>query len=385
MEIFLAILLAAAAVTGAWLWAERKDALARERRLREQIEGMKRAPLTPLAAAASPDVPPLVPEPRDEAPPVPEPSVAAELAHPAEPPHLSLSVPLPLLHEAERHRDALRALDGKLSRLRVIDAGTTTPVPASPSPDRELTTDRLSSSVARVGSAVEPFIDQSTRLRNDLQAVGDATTRVLEALEAALPLAREAAHQTEALSPYISSLSGFADRMNLLSLDVTLGAETPIDESAAPQKGANVEIRTLFDEMRTFSRNLGVRVRKATESARRSEEAFYVVRDTANGARERSMVASGRGNRLSVTANLLEETMETLRSASDAARLEWEKLVRARSALEQRLAAERQIAQRRAHEAAVSAQVEEIAREVVRGERQAAEELAVSLRAISGR
>lgn len=388
MEILLAILLAVAIVTGAWLWAERKNVLAREQRLREEIGGMKRVSLTPLAAVSSPDVRPLFPEPSAEAPPVPEPPVAAERAEPEKtlsPSPSVLSVPVHLLDEAERHRDALRTLDERLSRLRVIDAGTITPVPASPSPDHEPGADRLSASVAGVGSAVEPFIDQSTRLRNDLQAVGAATARVLEALEAALPLAREAAHQTEALSPFVSSLSGFADRLNLLSLDVTLGAETPTGESTAPQKEASVEIRTLFDEMQTFSRNLGARVRKVTESARRSEEAFCAVRDTANGARERSTAASGQGDRLSATANRLEETMETLRSASDAARLEWEKLSRARSALEQRLAAERQIAQRRAHEAAASAQVEEVAREVVREERQAAEELAVSLRAIAGR
>jgi DNA repair exonuclease SbcCD ATPase subunit len=388
MEILLAILLAVAIVTGAWLWAERKNALARERRLREEIGGMKRTSLIPLAATSSPDFLPLFPEPSPENLPVPEPPVAAESSEPgkiASPSPSVLSVPVHLLDEAERHRNALRALDERLSRPRVIDAGTIAAVPASQSPGHETGADRLSASVAEVGSAVEPFIDQSTRLRNDLQAVGAATARVLEALEAALPLAREAAHQTEALSPFVSSLSGFADRLNLLSLDITLGTETPTGESTAPQKEASVEIRTLFDEVRTFSRNLGARVRKATESARRSEEAFCAVRDTANGARERSTTASGRGDRLSATATFLEETMEALRSASDAARLEWEKLVRAHSALEQRLTAERQIAQRRAHETAASAQVEEVAREVVREERQAAEELAVSLRAIASR
>jgi hypothetical protein len=394
MEILLAILLAVAVVAGTLLWTGRKDSLARERRLREEIGGMKRASLTSLAAISSPDVRPLFPEPAAEGPAVPDGPVAVERAEPAKPgktpgPSPSVlsvpSVPAHLLNDAERHRDALRALDERLSRLRPFDAGTITPGPASPSSDHEPGAERLSASVAGVGSAVEQFVDQSTRLRNDLQAVGVAAAHVLESLEAALPLTREAAHQTEVLSPFVSSLSGLADRLNLLSLDVTLAAETPTSESAAPQKEANVEIRTLFDEMRSFSRNLGARVRKATEAARRSEEAFSAVRDTADGARERSTAASGRGDQLAAIAGRLEETVEALRSASDAARLEWEKLVRVRSALEQRLAAERQIAQRRAHEAAMSAEIEEAAREVVREERQAAEELAENLRSITER
>ena len=68
MEIVLALLLAVAIVAGAWLWADRKDALARERRLREEIGGMTRASLTPIAAVSAPDLRALFPEPPPAAP-----------------------------------------------------------------------------------------------------------------------------------------------------------------------------------------------------------------------------------------------------------------------------------------------------------------------------
>ena len=77
--------------------------------------------------------------------------------------------------------------------------------------------------------------------------------------------------------------------------------------------------------------------------------------------------------------------MDALRSSSDAARLEWEKLARVRTALEQRLSIELQTSQRRTLAATVSAQVEEAARKVVREERRAAEELAEGLRASARR
>jgi hypothetical protein len=393
MEILLAILLAAAIVTGAWLWAGRKDALARERQLRSEISGMKRASPSLPSALSSPDLRPLFPERAHEPLDSPERGAVLEATEARELPGTgngpgfspsALSVPSHVQDAADRHRDALRALDVRLSRLRPAESRAIPSAPPSP-PGSEPGAERLFGSVAGMGSAVEQFVDQSTRLRNDVEAAGVAATRVTEALEAALPLAREAAHQTEALSPFVSALSGLADRLNLLSIDLTLAEEGPGGPGAAPRKEANVEIRALFDETRTFSRDLGARARKATEAARRSQEAFSSIRDAADGARERSSAASGRGEELAALAGRMEEAVEALRAASDGARLEWEKLSRLRWSLEHRLATERQIAERRARDAAAGADADEAARAAVREERQAAEELAESLRSLARR
>ena len=384
MEILLAILLAAAIVAAAWLFGERKDALSRERRLRHEIGGMKRASLTPPASTSSPDLRPLFPEPPGAASPAPEPPAALLPPEAEEEPRPSPSLPAHLLDEAFRHRDALAALDEKLAAPPPPGKPSSPSVPVPPPQDRDPGGERLAASVAGVGSAIEPFVDQSTRLRSDLEAVEAATGRVLAALQTALPLAREASRQTEALSPLVSSLSGIEDRLNLLSLDVSLAAQ-PAGTRPAADKEASVEIRALFDEMRAFSRDLGARVRRATESARRTEEAFSALRETVDGARERSAAASGRGGQLTAIALRLEEEAGSLRTASDTARLECEKLGRLKAALEQRLSVELVAAQRLAHEAAASTQARETAREVVREERQAAEELAESLRSIARR
>ena len=380
MEILLSFLLALAVVTCAWLWAGRKAALALERRLREEIGGVTRASLTPLATISSPDLRSLFPEPPPAAPVAPGPPLPEEIAGPIDAPRPPRPLPAGLVDEAERHRDALRALEGELSRMRPSDPGSSSP-PASTFPqDQEIGPQGLSTSVSAVGTAVEPFLDQSTRLRNDLQAIGAQTSRVLASLDGALPLAREAAQQTEALSPFVASLSGLADRLNLLSLDGALSSEGPAGEASAPRLVASLEIRALVDETRTFSRDLGARVRKATEAARRSEEAFSAARDVAGGARDRGVAASEQGDRLSTISRRLEESVEALRAAADGARLEWEKLVRMSSALEHRLGAERRVTERWSREAALNAEAAGTAREVVREERRAAEELAERLR-----
>lgn len=382
METLLAILLAAATVACARLWTGRRELLARERRLREEIGGLKRSSQLPLPSPSSPDLRPLFGDALPESPAPPDPVPAALLPSPPEPARPSPALPPHLVGEAGRHRDALAVLDEKLSRLHLPESAAPSH-PAPPQAELDPTAERLASAAARIASAIEPFVDQGTRLRSDLASSEGAALRVLESLEAALPLAREAARQAEGLSSLVSSLSGLADRLNLLSLDTSLG-----EGGAAPAaagREASAEIRSLFDETRSFARTLAARVRNATESARRAEEGFAALRGTADGARDRAATASGRGAQLASVALELEAAAEGLRGALDEARLEWEKQSRLRAALEQRLSMERQAAARKEREAALGAEVEEAARETVRRERQAAEALAEALGTVASR
>jgi methyl-accepting chemotaxis protein len=95
--------------------------------------------------------------------------------------------------------------------------------------------------------------------------------------------------QTEKLAvsvgPFAAALSGLADRMNLLALNVTLLA-TRAGEFGGPFEHSGTELRGLFEEARRLSRDLASLAQKAASTGRRAGEALGDILVTAEGAAE---------------------------------------------------------------------------------------------------
>jgi hypothetical protein len=395
MEIVLAILLAAAIVVGAWGWVARGDALARERRLREEIAGMKRGFAAPAVSVSSPGMTPLMPEPAvadaffpragGEAKLPPAPLVSPLL--PAERPGAAL--PGGLLGAADRHRDSLEKIEEMLSHGMEPGAG---PAPSTPPTLSAATTsgpsgDALTRSLSEAAAALERFLDESSRARLDIQAVAASAGRVLESLRASLPLAREAEHETGALAPLVASLAGLADRLNLVSLDATLGPAGGSDAGAAsPAPGkSGAEILPLSDEARSLARALATRLRKAAEAAHRAGEGFSSVCRGAQGTCERAARSAERGEALAAVGTALALAFESVRTAAEAARGDRERLARLAAGLEKRLAAEVAASGQGSRAADLMAERQERVMAALREERRAADHLADELKALAAR
>jgi len=371
MELALGLLLALAIAAAAWGWSQRGDALARERRLREEVATTRRTAPWPTSPASSDRIFQIEPVP----PPFLGPPEAPRPL-PLQPPRQP--VPPDLVAGLRRHAASLAEADDRFLR-ETLPRGPA----ASPSPPQQRSaplTSPVDSPLAEASRTLEQFLDQSSRLRADLQASDGAATRVAEAIQTALPLAREAGRQSQALEPFVSALSSFADRLNLLSIDADLGTPSAERQGRGPQAAA--EIRSLYDEARTLARDLGYRARRAAEAAQRSQEAFLEAGTTSEGAHERTTRAREQGEKLAAVGRSLESSLAALRSAADTLRLEREKLARSLSASESRLLAERKSREESSVEAARNAEALSFVGEVVSAERQAAERLLDELEAL---
>jgi methyl-accepting chemotaxis protein len=278
---------------------------------------------------------------------------------------------------AQDHADALSSLRGTL--LQQPPAPKATSVSAGSVPDAGAALPSpLSGPLAEATVAIEQFVDESSRLRSELHSNEAAAGRILEGLESALPRAREAAYESEALSPHVASLFGLADRLNLLSVNLTGGA-SPDPESRGPLIEASREIRELSEEARALSRNLGTRLRQATAAAHRSKDAFSEIGETARGVHERAHRALRGGERLAQLGSRLEGAFSAIHDSAERAGRELEELSRSRGALEARIAVERGVAADRGSELASRAETIRLVLETIEKESAAADRLAAAL------
>jgi len=341
MELLLALLLAVAIVALASAWSALKTERGRCRRLEDRL------------AAARPEASAL---PSTPSPPQPEPSPAAALpppsvtaARPAAPPepvptgrissHDNLAATLfgPAERLAESMRSAEPVLADAAARLRA-------PLPpsppvlggADPAPPR-LDVDGLERALA----TAERISDERSRLADDVRSLRAALDRVAELDTGLARGLSELSRTAEALMPLASSVSGLADRANLLGLNVSL-LSARAGEAGAPFEEAATELRSLFEEARRLSRELTEAARRNDGGARRVAALVEESVGAATAGQERGARASERLGGLdglcSQLGRALEDGVRSTRAAVESSRLVCERLEVIRSALEGRAA-----------------------------------------------
>ena len=340
MELLLALLLAVAVVTLAATWSSLKTERERCRRLEDRLAASRRE--VPVLVA-EPETEP-VPEPvRSPAPP-PAPAPAAATESPdsgaATPPAPQLErVAATLAGPAERLADSIRAAELVLQNAAERLREPMPPSTPSPAIDDAAPQDVSVASVEKALATAERVADERSRLGDDVRSLRTALERVT-ALDGALQRSlSELSRASEAILPLAASVSGLADRANLLGLNVSLLAARA-GEAGVPFEDAAAELRGLFEEARRLSRELSEAARRSDVGARR---VGTIVEESAGAAatgQERGARASERLGTLedycSQLARLLEETVRSVRDGSDACHLQAERLATVRSSLEAR-------------------------------------------------
>lgn len=338
MELLLALLLAASVVALASAWSALKTERGRVHRLEDRLAAARpdatapsSTPLSePLPAATLPAPPAAAP--RLPAPPEPAPYERAPSFE---------SFAATLLGPAERLGDSMRAADPVLAdaaaRLR-SPLPPSSPVLAGddPAPPR-VDVDGLGRALA----TAERISDERSRLADDVRSLRSALDRVAE-LDTGLSRGlSELARTSEALMPLASSVSGLADRANLLGLNVSL-LSARAGEAGAPFEEAAAELRSLFEEARRLSRELIEAARRNEGGTRRVSALVEESVGAATAGQERGARASERLGGLeglcSQLGRTLEEGVRSTRDAAESARLVRERLDTVRAAAEARAA-----------------------------------------------
>ncbi|HPA50901.1 MAG TPA: methyl-accepting chemotaxis protein [Thermoanaerobaculia bacterium] len=338
MELLLALLLAASVVALASAWSALKTERGRVHRLEDRLAVARpdatapsSTPLPEPPPAATPPAPPAA-APRLPAPPEPAPYERAPSFE---------SFAATLLGPAERLGDSMRAADPVLAdtaaRLR-SPLPPSSPVLAGddPAPPR-VDVDGLGRALA----TAERISDERSRLADDVRSLRSALDRVAE-LDTGLSRGlSELARTSEALMPLASSVSGLADRANLLGLNVSL-LSARAGEAGAPFEEAAAELRSLFEEARRLSRELIEAARRNEGGTRRVSALVEESVGAATAGQERGARASERLGGLeglcSQLGRTLEEGVRSTRDAAESARLVRERLDTVRAAAEARAA-----------------------------------------------
>ncbi len=338
MELLLALLLAASVVALASAWSALKTERGRVHRLEDRLAVVRpdatapsSTPLPEPPPAATPPAPPAA-APRLPAPPEPAPYERAPSFE---------SFAATLLGPAERLGDSMRAADPVLAdtaaRLR-SPLPPSSPVLAGddPAPPR-VDVDGLGRALA----TAERISDERSRLADDVRSLRSALDRVAE-LDTGLSRGlSELARTSEALMPLASSVSGLADRANLLGLNVSL-LSARAGEAGAPFEEAAAELRSLFEEARRLSRELIEAARRNEGGTRRVSALVEESVGAATAGQERGARASERLGGLeglcSQLGRTLEEGVRSTRDAAESARLVRERLDTVRAAAEARAA-----------------------------------------------
>lgn len=324
MELFLAALAAVAVVVSAWAFSRLTDATARERRLSDELAALRRALATPAAPRGSGD--PSVSgihriSISDDEIEVPGPGPAAEAPAPA--PALPASEPLAsaeelaaLATEAEAAAEILSDMDAVLSEMVPPDAGEGLPTPRAAAPAPRTALPALAASLDEVSALVVSLGGERSRLKELLVSVEAAAGRLAASARGGHALVEQAERQALSVAPAAASLSGLSDRMNLLALNIALLA-TRAGEAGGPFTESGEELRGLFEEARTLSREIGSLAQRAAGAARRAGEPLADLVALAEGTGGRASRAAAQVDRLDELTLRLDETVAAARQAAD--------------------------------------------------------------------
>ena len=334
MELVLAVLLAVSLVALAAAWSALRTARARAHRAEDRLAAPRLDPAPPLREAdALPDLPerpesaPATRAARPEVPaPLPLPAsterLTAALVGPAERLSASVDAAGPTLAAAT---DRLRAPLPPPSPAVALDEG---PVP-------ELSPEHLERALV----AAERISDERARFADDVRSLRASLERVA-ALDGGLGRAvTELSRSADALLPLASSVSGLADRANLLGLNVSLLAARAGD-AGAPFEEAAAELRGLFEEARRLSRELSEAGRRTETGARRVAAVVEEATEAASAGAERGARAGERLGALEghcgQAERALSESIRGARAAAEGVSAVSGRLAAARAALETR-------------------------------------------------
>ena len=338
MELLLALLLAVAVVALASVWSALKTERGRCRRLEDRLSAVR------PEASALPSTSPLEPPPAAALPPPP---AASSLRPP-------LPEPVPydrgssfenlaatLLGPAERLADSMRAAEPVLAdaaaRLRAPLPPSSSVLGGEDPVPPQVDVDGLERALA----TAERISDERSRLADDVRSLRAALDRVAELDTALARGLSELSRTAEALLPLASSVSGLADRANLLGLNVSL-LSARAGEAGAPFEEAAAELRSLFEEARRLSRELVEAARRNDGGARRFAALVEESVGAATAGQERGSRASERLGGLDGLCSQLGRTLEagvrSTRVAAESSRLVGDRLEAVRSALEARAA-----------------------------------------------
>lgn len=338
MELLLALLLAASVVALASAWSALKTERGRRRRLEERLAAARpeasshpSAPLQEPLPAATPPVPPAA-APRLPLPPEPAPYERASSFE---------NVAATLIGPAERLADSMRAAEPVLAdaaaRLRAPLPQSSPVLGGDDPPPPRVDVDGLERALA----TAERISDERSRLADDVRSLRTALDRVAELDTGLARGLSELSRTAEALMPLASSVSGLADRANLLGLNVSL-LSARAGEAGAPFEEAATELRSLFEEARRLSRELIETARRNEGGARRVAALVEESVGAATAGQERGARASERLGGLeglcSQLGRTLEEGVRSTRGAAESARLVRERLDAVRAAVEARAA-----------------------------------------------
>ena len=335
MELALALLLAASVVALASAWSALRTERERARRLEERLASVRTDPAPP--AADAPAMPPAAP--REDVPTAAPPSPAPPAPHPepdAAPTERLLAT---LVAPAERLAESIQASEGALAKAAEHLRTPLPPSPAAPLVEEAAAPEPGTESVERAVATAERISDERVRLADDVRSLRAALERVV-ALDGGLGRGlAELSRTAEALLPLASSVSGLADRANLLGLNVSLLAARA-GEAGAPFEEAAAELRGLFEEARRLSRELTDAARRTDGGARRVASAVEESAGTVAAGQERGTRAAERLGALDGLCAQLERTLAEVARAARAAAEQGSELARrletARSSLESR-------------------------------------------------
>lgn len=362
MELLLAVLLAASLVSLAATWSALRTERSRGHRLRDLLASVRAE--AAKGGAAFRDEEPVVPRiatsdapPPAVEPPHPAPVPFAEVA-PAE--RLAATLVSPAERLAESLERAEPALAAAAERLRSpLPAPAAAPdVADAPSPSFRV------EGVSSASATAERITDERARLADDVRSLRSALERV-STLDGELGRGlSELSRSADALLPLASSVSGLADRANLLGLNVSLLAARA-GEAGAPFEEAAAELRGLFEEARRLSRDLSDAARRTASGVRGVSTLVQESAGAVAAGQERGARATERLGALDGLCSQLERTLSdaarsTLAAADEGAVLA-ARLESARGSLKARaVEAERLRAETEASRAALRAVTERI-------------------------
>lgn len=316
MEALLAVLLGAALVALASTAVARAAAKDRVRRLSAELAAIRRAPRTvapePFVATADSSTPPL-----ELVTAIPE---APKVQKTPSPPGTAI-VPAP--SPAAGHR-AAEAIERTLAGLRDLEAllrgfpraegpgsaevEETVSTPVAPGDDGAL-------ALLEAVQALEEIGDETSRLRDRLRSAEEASARLSSTARDAQTLLATVEARATGTSPLAGELSGLADRMNLLALNLALLAARA-GEAGEPFHASGEELRGLFEEARRFSRELAAHGQRSAESSRRAAEAAAEVSLASAEQAAREVRATERLGRIRDLSSRLRAALESSRAAS---------------------------------------------------------------------